>query len=188
MDKERMKKLLRLYAWPAVLTLLGLVLMFSPDTASALIAKVIGWVLIGAGVCVAIGAVLGMAGDRVRMIVIAVLCLGIGIFVTSFPLLLAEMLGRVFGIFLIIRGIADIRGALRKKAADIPWQYSMGIAALTLAAGIILALLPLTLSRIILNICGIVLVIIGIVNIAGTYQEQKALESGSRPTIIDADE
>lgn len=188
MDKERAKRLIRLYAWPAVMIFLGLVLVFSPDTASALIAKVIGWLLVGIGICVAAGVVFGGAGDRMRLIVAAVLCLGIGIFVAAFPLVLAEALGRFFGVFLILRGISGIRGANQKKQTGIPWQYSMGTAVLTLAAGIILTLLPLTLSRILLNICGAVLVVIGIVNIIGTWRESKALESGSRPAIIDADE
>lgn len=189
MDMERIKKLLRLYAWPGVLILLGLVLMVSPDTASALISKIIGWVLIGIGVCIAIAAILGGGYGRTGQIVYAVLFLGIGIFVSAFPLVLAEALGRFFGLLLAVRGISAVRGALQKKNADLPWQYSMVIAVVTLVAGVILALLPLTLSRIILNICGAVLILIGIVNIVGTYRETKALEDGSRrPDVIDADE
>ena len=189
MDMERIKRLLKLYAWPGALILVGLILMVSPDTASALISKIIGWVLIGIGVCMAIGAILGGGYGRTGQVVWAVLCLGVGIFVSAFPLVLAEMLGRFFGIFLAIRGIAGLRGAQQKKNADMPWQNSMIVAAVTLGAGVILALLPLTLSRVILNICGLALVVIGVVNLIGIYREQKALEDGSRrPDIIDADE
>lgn len=186
MDKERMKKLLRLYGWQVLVVIVGLVLVFSPDTASALIAKVIGWILIAIGVLLAIGAILG-GGDRTRLIVGAVLCLGVGIFVSSFPMVLAEALGRFFGLFLAISGISNVRKALQKKEAELPYQYSLVIALLTLVAGVVLMLLPLTLSRIILNICGVVLVVIGVVNIIGAYQERKMLEDGSRPDIIDAD-
>ena len=188
MNKDRVKQIIRLYAWPVVLAVLGLILVFSPDTASALIAKILGWILIAIGTAAAIGAVLGASYERVRLIVFAVLCLGVGIFVVSFPLVLAEALGRFFGIFLTIQGISGIRKAVQRKNADLPYQYSMISAVVTLAAGIILALLPLTLSRIILNICGLVLIVISVVNIVGVYQEQKALEAGGRPDIIDADE
>lgn len=189
MDMERIKKLLRLYAWPGVLIFVGLILMVSPDTASALISKIIGWVLIGIGVCIAIAAILDGGYGRTGQVVSAVLCLGVGIFISAFPLVLAEMLGRFFGILLTIRGVAAVRGALQKKNADLTWQYSMMIALVTLAIGVILALLPLTLSRIILNLCGLALVVIGVVTVIATRQEQKMLESGRRrPDVIDADE
>lgn len=189
MDMERIKRLLRLYAWPGLLVVLGLILIFSPDTASVLISKVIGWVLIGIGACIAIAAILGGGYGRTGRVVYAVLCLGVGIFISAFPLVLAEALGRFFGLFLAIRGAVGIRNAMQKKNADLPWQNSMIIAGVTLAAGAVLVLLPLTLSRIILNICGAVLILIGIVNIVGTYRESKALEDGSRrPDVIDADE
>lgn len=188
MDKEQIKRSVKLYAWPAILVVLGLVLVFSPDTASALISKIIGWILIAIGVCAAIAAITGLSFERTRTVVYAVLCLGVGIFVTSFPMVLAEALGRFFGIFLAIQGVGSIRRAIQKKQADMPYEYSLGVAILTLAAGVVLALLPLTLSRIILNICGAVLVVIGIVNIVGIYRENRALESGEKPTIIDADE
>ena len=186
MKKERIKQLLQLYAWPAALIILGLVLVFSPDTASALIAKILGWGIIVVGACTLIAAIAGAPYERMRKIAFAVLCLGVGIFIVAFPLVLAEALGRFFGLFLIIQGVGNIQKALQKKKADLPYQFSLGIAILTLLAGIVLALLPLTLSRVILNICGIVIVVIGIANIIGRYQEQKLLEAGKNSNIIDA--
>lgn len=188
MDKERVKKLLRLYAMPAFLIVLGLVLVFSPDTASAFVAKIIGWLIIVIGAVGLLWAILGASYERPRQMVFSVLCLGLGIFIVSFPMVLAEALGRFFGIFLTIQGAGDIRRALQKKNAGFPYRYSLGVAVVTLIAGVVLALLPMTLSRIILNICGVVLVVIGVVNTVGTYQEQKLPENRGRPDIIDADE
>ena len=188
MKKENIKELVKLYAWPAALTILGFVLLFSPDTAAALIAKIIGWVCIGIGVVVAIAAITGASYDRVRLAVLAVLCLGVGIFITAFPLVLAETLGRFFGLFLILLGIGNIKKAIQKKSIDLPYRVSLAVAVLTLGAGVVLVRLPMTLSRIILNICGLVLVVIGIANIVGRYQEQKLLEAGEDRRIIDADQ
>lgn len=188
MKNERIKELLLRYAWPAVMVILGLVLVFSPDTASTLIAKIIGWVLIGIGVCAVIAAIASAGHERARLIVAAVLCLGVGIFITAFPLVLAEALGRFFGLFLAIRGVSDIQKAVQKRKAGLPYQFSLGVAVLTLAAGVVLALLPLTLSRIILNICGLVLIVIGVVSLISRNQEQKLLEAGKDPNIIDAEQ
>ncbi|MBQ7800704.1 MAG: DUF308 domain-containing protein [Oscillospiraceae bacterium] len=189
MNKDRIIHLLRLYAGPALLALAGLLLLFSPDTASALIAKAVGWIAIIAGAAGLLRGVLGAAPDRTRAIVGAVICLGLGIFVVSFPMVLADTLGRFLGIFLVCFGASGVRQALQKRDADLPYRDSLIVAGVTLAAGILLFLLPRTLSRIILNICGVVLIVIGVVNALGTYREQKAIEDGShRPDIIDADE
>ena len=189
MDMERIKKYLRLYGWQAAVIVLGLLLVCSPDTASAIIAKVIGWGLMLTGAVALIMALTGLAFRRVSSLVWAVLALGVGIFIVSFPLVLAEALGRFFGIFLTIQGVNNVRSALQRKQADLPWQSGMITAAVTLGAGIVLALLPMALSRIILNLCGLVLMVIGTVNILASWREQKAIDQGHRrPDIIDADE
>ena len=188
MSKKHIREFLQLYAWPVAMILLGLVVLVRPDTASALIAKIVGWICIGVGVCFAIGAIAGAAHERVRLVVGAVLSLGIGIFITSFPLVLAEALGRFFGLFLILQGVSSVQKAIQKKKVDLPYQFSLGIAILTLAAGVVLALLPMTLSRIILKICGLVLAVIGAANIIGRSLEQKQLDAGKDHNIIDADQ
>lgn len=185
MNKETIKKRLPPYIWPGAMVLLGLVLLFSPDTASALIAKILGWICVLAGVYCGIAAISG--ADRKKMTAAAILCLGLGAFIIAFPLSIAQMLGRVFGLFLVALGAGNIRESLMKKKMDLPYELSLGVAIATVVAGVVLFLLPMTLSRVLLNICGGVLVVIGILSIVKTYREQKLLESGDGPDIIDAE-
>ena len=57
MKKQKLAAFLSRYATPAVLIVLGLVLILCPDTASALISKVAGWGLMMAGIVVAVAMV-----------------------------------------------------------------------------------------------------------------------------------
>lgn len=188
MNKKRIQELLNQFVIPALLTVLGLILILNPDTAAALVVKILGWFFIVVGACAIIAAVLADPYERPKIIVLAVLSLGLGIFLVAFPMTLAKILGRFFGIFLVTRGGSNISVALHRKNEGFPYQYSLGIAIATLAAGILLIVLPLTLSRFVLNICGVVLVIIGICNILASLKEIKKLEDGADPNIIDADE
>ena len=57
MKKHQISELVSRFATPVVLLVLGLVLIFCPDTASALISKVVGWGLLMAGIIVAVAMV-----------------------------------------------------------------------------------------------------------------------------------
>ena len=57
MKKLQISKYISRFATPIALIALGLVLLFCPDTASALISKVVGWGLLMAGIVVAVAMV-----------------------------------------------------------------------------------------------------------------------------------
>ncbi len=61
MDKRTGMALLRRFMTPVVLIVLGLVLVLSPDSASALIAKVLGWILLASGIGFGVAARTGPA-------------------------------------------------------------------------------------------------------------------------------
>lgn len=185
MNKEKLLYNLRRYAGPGIMVLAGLFLMVSPDTASVLLARLIGWVCIGAGICCGIASF--NAFQKTRLVSIAVLCLGLGIFVTAFPLAIAKILSRIVGLALVSLGGGRIHRYLLEKEAGSPDRGTLIIAICTAVAGAVLFLLPMTLSRILLVICGVVLVIIGGVNFYGEYRKQKLLPGGDDPNIIDAE-
>ena len=59
MKRKKFWKDVSRFVTPAALIVLGLVLLFCPDTASALISRVAGWVLTFSGIVVAVA----MGGD-----------------------------------------------------------------------------------------------------------------------------
>lgn len=179
MKKDKLMNIVNLFGIPALTAVLGLILLLSPDTATALVTKVIGWILVVCGAGKAISMATGHTGSVSGWVWAAVgVILGVGIL--SRPLILAESLGRLIGILLVIRALSDRRSSVTRGGKT--------IAMITLIVGAVLFLMPMTLTRTILRLCGLVVVIIGIVNIVEKLWEVKLLDSGEKPKIIDADE
>lgn len=178
MKKERIWELLNLVGIPALATVLGLILMFNPDSAAALVAKIVGWLLVIGGA----GKAISMAGKPSRPLgwIGAAVCVILGVVLLRYPMLLAEGIGRFLGLLLVIRGASDLRHSNLQKAKI--------LAIVTIVVGAVLLLMPLTLTRTVLRLCGVVVAVIGVINIVEKLQEMKLLESGSEQKIIDADE
>ena len=179
MKKGKLLTTLSLLGIPVLTAALGLILLLSPDTATVLVTKVIGWILVICGAGKAITMATGHTGTVSGWIWSAVgVVLGVGIL--SSPLILAESLGRLIGILLVIRALSDQSNSVTRGGK--------AISIMTLIVGAVLFLMPMTLTRTILRICGLVIAVIGILNILETLRRSKRLESGKKPKIIDADE
>ena len=179
MKKDKLMDILNLLGVPVLTAVLGLILLLSPDTATVLVTKIIGWILVVCGAGKAISMATRHTGTVGGWIWAAIgVVLGVGIL--SNPLILAESLGRLIGILLVIRALSDRRNSVT--------QSSKTISMVTLIVGAVLFLMPMTLTRTILRLCGLVIVIIGIVNILEALRTTKRLESGEKKRIIDADE
>ena len=106
MKKHQISALISRFATPAVLILLGLVLIFCPDMASALISKVAGWGLMMAGIVIAVAMVVDGNWSLSKILTILVL-VGLGRWFMSHPLAWAAWGGRIVGLFVLLRGIRD---------------------------------------------------------------------------------
>lgn len=188
MKKERIIKLAKLLLVPVLVTLAGLILLVNPDSATALASQLIGWVLVIIGAAKAISMADRRYYHTVGGWIWAAAAITLGIFILKNPLILAEALGRCLGLFLLIWGAQDLVRVLKSRRSGNAQPLPLILAIITLTAGIVLALLPLTLTRTIIRLCGIVALIVGIVNILEKLREVKLLEEGVDPNIIDADE
>ena len=177
MNKEKVFALIRELFAPAALILLGAVLLFNPDSASALISKLLGYgmiaVAIGFGIA-AIASPSGRTGKSVTAVILAV----VGGWLMNNPLALAAWVGRLVGILLVVDGIQDI---LHRKNQGQRFFLPM-VATLI---GAVLILLPMTTTRLVFSLCGAVVLIIGIVMLLDRLKGRKQLKSGDS-NIIDA--
>ena len=177
MKKHDLLHLLYQLTSPVALMLLGLILTFRPDTASALLSRLLGWGLVLAGICTGLGAVFGKKG-QVGKGVMAVGFLTIGGFLMRNPLILAAGIGRMLGILLIFRGIRD--GMLFRRNG-----HGRLLALITVAVGIVLTVLPMTTSRLIFSLCGVVVLAIGTAMLVDRLKGRRYPEDRD-PNIIDA--
>lgn len=176
MKKEKALYLLERLSIPVLLCALGLVLLLTPDTASALVGKVAGIGLAVVGVLYLVDC-LSSKLDTAKKLIFSLVCLAAAGWLLSHPLGLAAWLGRLVGFFFVLRGIASLVEA-RKMSQKPTWPL------ITTLAGALLVLSPMITSRLVLNAMGLVLLLVGIVQVVSRLGEQKRLE-GPDDTIID---
>ena len=178
MHKQNVLYYVKRFAPPVVLLLLGMILTFSPDSATTLLVQIIGWVLILTAGGLGISAV-AMPGGMVAKVLGAVICGVSGICMVSHPLSLAAWLGRIIGFLLLIQGVQNI---LYQKSL----RNSMFLPILTALVGAVLVALPMTTSRLVFTIAGIVVLIIGGVMLVDRIHHPAGLQEPEDPNIIDA--
>ena len=178
MKKQDILPLVNRFLAPGLVILLGLVLVVNPDSAPALIAKLLGWVMIAVAIGLGISAIVtrqSTIGKGIAAVALAV----VGGWLTSNPLALAAWIGRFVGILLVVDGVQDILAA-RKQGVS----YRMPI--IVTAIGAVLILLPMTTSRVVFTLCGIVVLIVGIAMLADRIRGYRELKEPEDPNIIDA--
>ena len=176
MSKTKLKELWTAYGIHIFLIVLGLVLLVSPDGATVLVVKILAWMFILAGIVSVAAMVVDGNFRQISKWVWAVLELGLGALLLARPLLLTDLISRVFGLMMVSEGIRNWRAGRSRVLAGI-----------TVTAGAVLFLLHRTLTHTILGLCGLIMIIIGVVNIIGKYRDMKRLEEGRDPNIIDVD-
>ena len=189
MNKKYIASLLGIVGIPALMILLGLILLISPDSASALASKLLGWVLTLYGLGYGLFGFFATPAKRAVRVLWALVFLALGIFLLRNPLFLAESLGRLVGLFLTLRGIGSLSEAMRLKRDGLPHLHRMTASLITMVCGVILIVLPLTASRLLFGICGGVMAVVGIINLLSRLEEIKRLkEPENNPKIIDAEQ
>lgn len=174
MKKEQIFAYLKLLAGPALLCLSGLVLLVSPDTASALVGKLLGWVLLLVGLGFA-AAAFTHQGSLVFSVLMALAMLALGTRLLRNPLALASGLGRLLGLLLLIQGVRDLLASQLRQGKL--------LSAVTAVLGLILILMPMTTSRLAFAALGVVLIVTGVTEALQRLRQRRLGDGGS---IIDA--
>lgn len=174
--KEKLSRLFARFAFPGALMLLGAVLIVNPDSASALVSRGLGVLLLIGGVCFAVSAFLNPSG-MVGRVLGAVLCFALGIWLLRNPLALARGTGRVVGILLALRGGQEFFSS----------QYTKGklLSLSMMVLGVILALLPMTTSRVVFLLGGVVILAAGLAVLWERLHEDPPAIGSGKPDIID---
>lgn len=171
-------KMLRLLAGPALTVFLGLVLLLSPDSASALVGKILGWVVVALALAEAFG---GGKKSPVKAIVLGI----IGVLILRDPLYVAKGLGRVLGLSLLTWSFSSMARA--RRAGSLSLTPGTVVSCALALIGLVLFLVPMTTSRLLMSGLGILIVIIGLKEGFDRLREKKQLEAPDDPNIIDVE-
>lgn len=140
---------------PVLTCVLGLVLIFRPGSLTVTLARVIGVViaLVGAGKMVRFFSELKINKDFWSLAG-SIILLVLGFSILRNPVSLEKQIMRVIGILLILQAV---RGYVDPMAS-----HEQITSTLLCIAGVILLLMPLAVSRLVVVVCGIVVLVIGI--------------------------
>lgn len=178
MKKDTVLGWLRLLFTPAVICLLGLSMLLRPDSASALVGKVLGWGLVIAGVYYAVTAI-STRRNGVHSALNAAIALLLALRLLHNPLWLAAFGGRLVGLILLFIGIGELRDAAK---LGLPRLVPGGIT----AAGVVLLLLPRTASRLLVMLAGAVTLAVGVAMLVSRLRHPRLSPGDDDPNIIDA--
>lgn len=176
MKKTDAATLVRLMLTPVLMVILGIILVIRPDSASAVVGKVLGWVLmiLGIGLVIESFAVKDLNTGRALFAIVAV---ALGLWLLRNPLRLAAALGRIAGLLILVRAVQDIVNATR-------WKCGMKYALLSAIIGGLLILLPMATSRAVWVIVGLLVIAVGVLMAIDRLKPGKLLGDGGN--IIDA--
>lgn len=176
MKKQDILSYIRLFLAPVLVILLGLILIVNPDSATALISRIMGTIIILIGVGFGISAIFEKKGRSAKAITAVVMAVAGGWLVKN-PLALAAWIGRFVGVLLIVDGVQDIIELRRfGKGFLLPMLVTI--------VGAVLVLMPLTTSRLVFSLCGVVVLVIGAAMLFDRLKSRPKLKSAD--DIIDA--
>lgn len=178
------KQFLRTQSGSLLMIVCGAVLAVKPDSASMVISAILGWIGIVAGVGLLVAGFLD--GRRFRTIFTGVICLMCGSLLHRHPLAIASVLGVFLGILVLSQGWTTVRSARLAKRNGAAWIPGTVLAAAELLVGLRLLLSPLSISRLVLSVAGILMVICGICGVVSCRREEARIPGKS--SIIDAEE
>ena len=179
MKKFDIMVFLKLLLVPALLVVLGLILVVNPDAASAVVAKLLGYLLIASALIAGITAVFSHSGKVAKGIGAVILAMAGG-WLVSHPLMLAAWIGRFLGVLIVINVIPDLIYA---------WKQGRNVIVFSAAAaavGVALILLPMTASRLVFFLCGAAILVIGVLMAVDRLRSRRYLTEGDDPNLIDA--
>ena len=127
---------------------------------------------------IVLGIALVVRPDSASAILFCVVTLALGLWLVRNPLRLAAALGRIAGLLILVRAVRDIANAAR-------WKCGMKYALISAIVGALLIVLPMTTSRAVWVILGILVVVLGVLIAVDRVKLGKLLPSGD-DNIIDA--
>lgn len=178
MKKQDILSLVQLLLVPVLLILLGLILIVNPDSASVLISRIIGYVLVFCAVGTGMAAIFSHTG-KVKKGIAAVVLAMVGGWLMAHPLWLVAWISRFLGILIMINSGMDLYYAVKQKHNAVFYGAATAI-------GAVLVLLPMTASRLVFTLCGVAVLVIGGVMLLDRLRSRRWLTEGDDPNVIDA--
>lgn len=176
MKKEKIWKFIKAVSTPVLLVVMGILLLIRPDSASFLMARVVGWCILAAGIGCGISALVNSFG-RTGKIIEALLWTALGLWLILDPMALLVGGSRLIGLALLVRG-----GLGLLQGYGNTWILAL--------VGLVLMVLPMSIPRLVFLLIGAGLIVWGILMAVFRINlwrlEKWTQQEDDDPNIIDA--
>ena len=155
---------------PIVMIVIGLLFILFPGSAISATGKLVGIVL------VVVGAFIGcslMATFNPMMAALAGTLVVLGIVSIAAPGLVAGLILKIIGIFILIHAVLRLMAAYKVKSEVQSFKFYFGIDTFSLAVGLLLVFVPHLVASWLVIVVGIVLLISGLSNIVSSFKFYK---------------
>lgn len=178
MKKKNTFAMLEVQALPGLFCILGLILLVTPDAASAIAGRLMGVALLVVGIVFLVDGISAWPGHA-RKLVWAVTAFCFSSWLLARPWVLITFGGRLVGVLFAIRGAQEIREARLTGRPKV-------LTAITFVCGMLLVLIPGTASRMVLRAMGLLVLLLGVILALVNRREKRWLDGPDDPNIIDA--
>lgn len=164
------------YAGISVLIIIiGLILIFSPESAAGLVCTIFGISMLVWGICKVVSFFLVREAAYPIDVIIGVIMTLIGAVSLFHPAGFISLIFRAAGIGILIDGIGKIVRAVNLKKANLPWKLPMITSAVSTLAGLLLLANPFGAVNFVISFSGIAVLIAGISNLVSALHAIKAM-------------
>lgn len=147
---------------------IGLVLVLNPESAVALICRIIGVILLvyGGIMLFSTSRAKNMGFRMYGSMAIAVVSIAVGIYMLIFPRGIQTVVAVIFALILILHGVGDIREAIvAKRFNDKHWYFALLMGIVCIIFGIVVLMRPVASIALPFRIIGIFLLVDGASNL-----------------------
>lgn len=138
---------------PGLTVLLGLILLFRPDSITGAIGTVFGFAVALVGCAMLVSFFFGHTRDGLRLAG-AIILMVLGFSIIQRPLALTSQIGRFIGILLMLQSVRQLTGEVTVRSKSM--SVVSGI------VGLVLMLVPVSSSRLLISGCGLVVLLVGL--------------------------
>lgn len=161
----RKNALLKSLSGSVLLVALGILLLLRPDFATTTVAAVLGWILIGGGAILIAVAILNWEVTGTVELVAGIVAAAAGIFIVIRPDFLASAFGVLIGLYLLFQSISTLIAALNLKKSGHAFVPTLVLGLVLLVLALVLIFVPMSLSRLLVRIVGVLMVLSGLSNL-----------------------
>ena len=175
------------YGYAAIsvlIIIIGLILIFSPESAAGLVCTIFGVTMLVWGICKVVSFFVVREVAFPIDVVIGVIMAIIGAVSLFHPAGFISLIFRAAGIGILIDGIGKIVRAANLKKAEYPWKISMITSVVTTLAGLLLLANPFGAVKFVISFSGIAVLIAGISNLVSAIN---AIKSMPTEVYVDGD-